>query len=421
MFASATVGSDGKPSPFASFGFRYTSVDTDVYQAGISKLFSNGIRTSFSYVAQDTYYVGLPNTSKYYEARPLIEATIPLWRNFWGKETMGNVDAARLSALAKSAVANRDAKAALVDAESAYWRLALAREALKVSQGAVERASATSKWSGRREKLALSDRSENLQSTAQLKTRELDLLTAQDDERAARLTFNSSRGVNSDKVEEQLDVLNADLIARWQLPNRTQSRPDIEMMRLQAETAEAAARAAKEKSRPTLEVFGSYAFNTPQRGSQGDAFADSWKRDLPTSQYGVRLNMPLDFNEMKRAQEGWAAEARASRTIVGRRLFEQERDWNDVIARFQLAKERVRLYEDLENSQKDKLEYERTRQKSGRSTLKQVIDFETDFQNTQFARIRSLADILNLNTQMKLYGVAYAPSTSGSDAAGANE
>jgi hypothetical protein len=44
----------------------------------------------------------------------------------------------------------------------------------------------------------------------------------------------------------------------------------------------------------------------------------------------------------------------------------------------------------------------------------QVIVFETDYQNTQFARIRSLAEFLSLNAQMKLYGVAYAGPQSNS-------
>ena len=126
--------------------------------------------------------------------------------------------------------------------------------------------------------------------------------------------------------------------------------------------------------------------------------------------------MPLDFSAMRKAQEGWSAEANASRTIVSRRLFEQERDWNDLVARFQLAREKIRLYEELETSQREKLEFERSRQKSGRSTIAQVILFETDYEQTQFARIRSLAEVLSLNANMKLYGVAYdtaKPSSGG--------
>lgn len=413
VFANATITSDAKPSVFLP----YQRADTNAYAVGIGQNFRNGITTKFSYSSMDTSFVGFRPT--YYEARPQIEATIPLWRNFWGRETVGQVDAGRLAALAKASAEDAQLKATMVDAEAAYWRLALAREALKVSEDSVSRAQTMFDWSTRRVKLALSDRSEGLQSTAQLKARELDLKNAADEERSARLQFNSARGVNSDKVDETLEVMNAALIAKWEMPNRTQSRPDVEAARLKAEAAEANARMSGEKSKPTLELFGTYAFNSPQTADQSQALSDSWKRDKPTTIYGLRLNMPLDFTTMNRAQEGWAAEAAASRALVSRKMFEQERDWNDVVAHFQLAKEKIRLYEELEASQKEKLEYERSRQKQGRSTVAQVILFETDYQQTQFARIRSLAEVLNLNATMKLYGVAYVPTAK--PAAGANE
>lgn len=411
LFANAVLASDAKPSPFSTFGLGYNRIETNTYSAGISKLFSTGIKTSFSYLAVDTAYVGIQ--PQYFEARPQIEATLPLWRNFWGRETMGNFEASRLAAEARSEAQNALAKSTLVEAEAAYWRLALARETLKVAKESVDRARAMFDWTGRRVRLALSDKSEHLQSTAQLKARELDYKVAEDDERSARLSFNSARGINSDKVSESLDVLNATLIAKWQMPSRTQTRPDIEASRLQAEAAEAGARAAVERAKPTFELFGLYAFNSPQRSTQTEAFSDSWKSDKPASQVGVRLNMPLDFGALNRVREGYSAEANAQRTLVSRKVFEQERDWSDVVARFQLAKEKIRLYEELEQSQKAKLDHERSRQKSGRSTVAQVILFEADYDQTQLARIRALAEILNLNAQMKLYGVAYDSKVEG--------
>ena len=417
LFANAQQGSDGKPSPFASFsnfgaGFAYKTIDTNVYALGVSKQFAMGLKTSLSYTATDMHYVGLG--SQFFEASPKIEATLPLWRNFWGRETRHAIEEGRIGSLAKAEGQDALAKGVMAEAEGAYWKLALAREALKVSQDSVERARALFDWTNRRVRLALSDRSEHLQSTAQLKARELDLRTAQDNERSARLAFNSARGISSDKVPETLEVMNAALVEKWETPNRTQTRPDIEAARLQAEAAEASARAAGERSKPTLELFGSYAFNSPQRATQSDALSDSWNRDHPTSLYGVRLNMPLDLSSSKRAQEGWAAEANASRTLIARKVFEQERDWQDVVARFQLAREKIRLYEDLETAQRENLDHERSRQKSGRSTVAQVILFEADYEQTQFARIGALAEVLGLNAQMKLYGVAYeAPDVPG--------
>ncbi|MBL7686604.1 MAG: TolC family protein [Bdellovibrionaceae bacterium] len=401
FFASAQLNSDAKPSPF----FRYDHIENSSYNVGLSQQFSFGLQAKFSYQFSDTNYVGI--APRYYEARPQLEATLPLWRNAFGRETRSSIDAALLASKAKAEGYDASAKAALLEAEAAYWRLALAREALKVSRDALSRAQAIFDWTERRVKLSLADRTEGLQSTAQLKARRLDVKQAEDDERSASLAFNAARGLTSDKVQEILTSINADLVAKWETPKRSQSRPDVEAVKLQLAAAEASATAAADRSKPSLELFGLYAFNSPQKATSSDAIGESWQNDKPSSTIGIRLQIPLDRTTTDRAQTGWLKEAQANRLLSERKLLEEERDWNDLTARFSLAKEKVRLYEDLEKAQQEKLEHERARQKAGRTTMAQVIQFENDFEQTQFARIRSLAELLNLNAQMKLYGVAY--------------
>lgn len=407
LVAGATFSSDAKPSPF----FPWERLETNSYSLGVSKLFAMGLQAKFSYGLTETSYVGY--RPRYFEARPQIEATLPLWRNFWGAEIQSGAYASYFAAKAKAEGQRSLATTTLLEAEAAYWRLALTREALKVATDAVQRAQAIYDWTQRRVRLSLVDQSEGLQAIAQLKARKLDLKQSEDDERSARLAFNAARGVASDKVNENVTVLTAGLVAKWATPERTKNRPDVEAAKLQAQAAEAGARAAIERSKPNFELFGQYAFNSPQRATDNDAFSDSWRSEKPTSVYGVRLTMPLDIAGTRRAQEGWSIEAAAAKALVARKSFDQERDWNDVVARFQLAKEKIRLYEDLEQAQKDKLDRERERQRAGRTTLAQVILFQSDYEQTQFARIRSLADLLTLNAQMKLYGAAYeqAPSS----------
>lgn len=415
LIGSATTTSDSKPQAL----FRYDRLESNLYSLGIGKTFTNGLQTKLSYSYNEFNYTGISPTQlptpNYFEASPKIEATLPLWRNFWGRETSGAANALELTSKAKAAGQNATARSILLEAETAYWNLALSREALKVTREAVARAQSMFEWTARRVKLSLSDRAEHLQSTAALKARQLDLRQAQDSERSARLAFNAARGVSNDKVDDELTVLTANLVSKWQTPARTKDRPDTEAARLQASAAEANANAAAERSKPTLELFGQYALNSPLRPVGSDAIADSTLSKYPTSAVGLRLNMPLDFGTTSRAQEGWAAEAAASRALASRKAFEQERDWNEVVARFELAKEKMRLYEDLEEAQKQKFEHERDRQKSGRTTLAQVILFQADYEQTQFARLRALTELLGLNAQMKLYGVAYDSKGSGTD------
>ncbi len=397
FFANASFSSDAKPSPF----FPYDRVETTNLGVGIQNQFEFGLQTKFTYGFSDFNYVGI--APKYFEGRPQLEASLPLLKNAFGREARLTALAGEKGGLAKSAAQDAARRQVLLEAEAAYWRLTLSREAEKISKASLDRAQAMYDWTSRRVKLSLSDKAEGLQATAQLKARKLDYRLAQDETRTASLAFNSARGRTGDVVTENLPKLTSQLVSGWKSPERQTNRPDVDLALLQAEAAKASAMASAERSRSQLELFGLYAFNSPQRGSESEAFADSWNGNRPTSTIGVRLNIPLDRSTTERVQAAWAAEASAQQAVASRKIFEQERDWNDAVARFELAKEKVKLYEDLELAQKEKLDYEKSRQQRGRSTVAQVILFEGEYDQTAFARVRALAELLNLNAQLKLY------------------
>ncbi len=72
--------------------------------------------------------------------------------------------------------------------------------------------------------------------------------------------------------------------------------------------------------------------------------------------------------------------------------------------KFQQAKDRLTIYDQLEKTQKTKLEYERVRRQRGRTTTQQVLLFEQDYEQAQLGRIKTMSDILQLLAQMKTYG-----------------
>lgn len=400
IFAGASMTSDAKPNPF----FPYQRLETSNYNVGVQNQFSFGLQAKFSFVFADYSYVGI--APKYFEGRPQLEATLPLLRNGFGRETRYSVLAGEKGALAKAAAQEAAGRAIMLEAESIYWRLALTREALRISKASVDRAQAMFEWTSRRVRLSLSDRSENLQASAQLKARKLDYRIAEDEERSARLAFNSARGRPGDQVAENLTTFDSKFVSKWKVPAKQNNRPDVKASILQADSAEAQALATSERTKANLEVYGMYAFNSPQRSLESDAFNDSWSSNRPTSTVGIRFNMPLDIESTDRIQEAWSAEAKANRSIASRKVFDQERDWIDTLSRYELAKEKLKLYEDLEVAQKEKLDHERSRQRSGKSTVAQVILFESDYDQTAFARIRAMAELLNLNSQLKLYAPA---------------
>ncbi len=335
-----------------------------------------------------------------------LELSASLMRNFNGEEFKAQRDAAESGAMAKSFQNSFLTKNVLLEAESIYWRLVLAREMVKVQKDAVDRAQRISEWTNRRVRLQLADRAENLQASTNLQARKLDLKSAEDEERAARQAFNSSRGVLGDTVPENLAELGPELIASMTVPERTTKRDDVRAAEFQARAASASARLSRERNKPTLELFGATPLTTP------DDPPATIASTLPASaraatQIGIRLQAPLDFGTVAKVREGYDAEAQAADWSFQRKVFEEERDWEDLTAKFRQGKDRLQLYTDLEKTQREKLDYERERQQRGRSTLQQVILFENDYELAQLGRIRTLAEVLTLNAQMKLYGVSY--------------
>ena len=402
FFSGWQYSSDAKPSSVPTF--RYDKVLNQTLSAGVSQQTDFGLNAKFSYLLSQTEYK--PLAGPYYEGRPVVEFTQSLWRNFFGRETRAGVDASRFSNQAKKFGESFKSQTILLDAEAAYWRLVLARESVQISKDAVERASRLETWSRNRVRLHLSDRSEGLQTTATLRLRELELRTAQDEERSASLAFNGARGLVSNQVEENLQKLTPEMIASFRVPERAKDRSDVLAADRMAKAGKANAELAREKTRPTLEAYGSYAYNS-QSSEYSKAVSDSWGNDRPTQMIGVRLSLPMDYSLAHNVQQGWAKEAYAADLLLQRKRLEQERDWSDLSQRFTQAKERLALAEQLTQTQNEKYNYERERQLRGRSTLLQVLTFEADLQGAQYNRLRVVGELMQIVAQMKLYGVNY--------------
>lgn len=402
LSASASTTTDGHNNPFETASDRTRS---QVANVGL------GQQTDFGLSGKLSYNNVAIDSSAYGSYKPdwvQLELSQSLLRNWGGNESRATADAMNAGALAKSFSQSYITKSLLLEAESLYWRLALARELVLVQKDAVDRAQKIQDWTLRRVRLQLADRAEGLQSAANLQARRLDLRTAEDEERAASQAFNSSRGINSNVVSEKLVDISAELIAKMNIPARTTKRDDVQAAEFQAKASAASAVLARERNLPTLEIFGSTPVVEPSGVNSSSPLASSLSSTTrPATTIGIRMTAPLDFGTSSRVREGYAVEAQAADLNYQRKVFEEERDWTDLTSKFKQAKERLDLYRSLETTQREKLDYERDRQQRGRSTLQQVLFFETDYEQAQLGRIRTLAEILTLNAQMKLYGVSY--------------
>lgn len=396
FFANGQWMDDAKTSPF----FNYQKLVTNQYQLGVSQTMTTGTQAKFTYSLGYTSYQGFK--APYYEGRPMIEVTQPLWRNFFGNETRAEQAAHEAGALATHYAEAYKAKATIAQAEITYWRLILARENIVIQKDSLARAEKIAAWTQRRARLKLSDDSDWLQAQAALETRRFQLELAQNEERAASRAFNLTRGVVGDTVNDELQPLEAAWIEKIEVPKRVPVRDDVKAAEQASLASTAQARIALSRNLPILEVYGAYALNS-RKPESSDAFSNSWTRQQPTTLAGVRFVLPLDIATVIKVRGGYRRDELAADLSYERKMFEQEQDWDEWVQKFTESKTRLKLAYKIEKAQELKLAHERERLSKGRSTTYQVIVFEQDLAQAQLMRLEAEAQALQGLAQLKLF------------------
>lgn len=384
------------------------------YSLGIKEQFPFGLEAKLSYTYSKYSLNGSPllNPKNFYRGRPELQVSVPLLKNRFGSETQASRDAILNQAKAKEYSESYRAKMLLAEAEAVYWKLSLTRSLVRSAKDNLGRAEKMRGWSTRRKNLGLADESSYLQADANNELRQLEVQNAIDDERATRRRFNSLRGVNGDQVAETLPEPSSQMLDEMKLPTLYTEREDLKAQRAELKARQAATQIAGERFRPSLDVFGLYAWNGKDI-DKSEAVDESLGSSRRTYGVGVRFSMPLDVFSVVKAQRGYALEEKATELQLARKEFDSQRGWDDLRAQFEEGRARFKLLSRIEEAQRKKLLRERDLQGRGRSTLFQVLQYETEFAQTQVIRTRAQVELISLFAALKTFPTAEqtTPST----------
>jgi outer membrane protein TolC len=405
VFANYTQSDDKSDS--GNQATRSERVLTDVYSLGVKQMFRTGTSASLSYnmnkikLEEVTPFLPMmPVESEWMTEKPTLELRQSLWRNFAARELKAAEEMNEARANATYFAERYRARATLLEAEMAYWKLSFAREVVKIQQDNLSRAKRLQDWSSSRVKRQLADKADNLQAEANAALRGLDLQQAKDDERAAARAFNTLRGLDSDVVKESIAEFRSELAYRLTPPRRTERRDDVAAAAEALRAAEAGATAVEQKYKPSLDVFGSYSWTAKK---EEDVYGKSLDEEKPAIAAGVNFSMPLGPSLIRRTVEGYRLESASAKQALDRKSFEQEQEWRTLVAKLDDAKRRLQLASSIEVLQKAKLDHERDRQERGRSTFYQVLMFETEYAASRLGKLARLQETLAIAAQMKLF------------------
>ncbi|HTL11764.1 MAG TPA: TolC family protein [Bdellovibrionota bacterium] len=384
--------------------FSPTNTSGTQYVLAVSELTPFGLQSKLSYTFSPKSTQGSGVTPpQYTDAALEADLTFSLWRNFLGSESRAQKAAARAGDEATGYGNLFQASQIRAEAESSYWRLAAARESVTAQREALESAKRLREWNASRVQRHLGDEADLYQAESALAARRLQLQAAEDEERAAARKVQSMRAATTEKVEEDLSLPDPGDMAGIKVPERKQVRADVLAARAQYDAAGAAAQLGLERNRPTVEAFAQLSTNGHSLTSGDQAISKSLTTQYPYNTVGVRLSLPFDQFSAGTARSGYSRQVEGAQMSYERKLREGEELWIELNHKVDDAKHELTLATALEGIQRRKLEHERDRLKSGRTTTFQVINFEQDYATARLSRIAAQAGLLNLVALLKTF------------------
>ncbi len=403
LFAEAQVGHDGKPSqPKTS-----DKINSQMYSLGFTQQFSFGLQSKLYYSLAKTEFVNA-NTAMismptYWDATPKIELTMPLWGGGFGRTAQANEEITRQQNYADQFQSSYQSIGFLAQAEAAYWKLSAWHDVVTIQDNALKAAQNIFDYVSKKKKMNLGEEADVVQARALVEARTLELQVAQNEKKESLRAFNRYLNRDAEATVDSLEPVNYAALENLSVPQaRPGDRYDVKATEAQLATAKASSQLVNERNKPTLDVFGTYALNGRDK-DQSEAMKNAGYTDTDTSYVGIRFNMPLNVSATSDAKAGALKAERAAEYNRQYAVYSQEQDWINLTKNLGDARDNLRLLGKIEAAQKTKLDVERGRLRQGRTTTYQVLLFEQDYSQAALSKVKSAANILGLQTQIKLY------------------
>ena len=339
------------------------------------------------------YFGGNPGAllSSYYQISPVASISVPLFKDFGGAQTNAGVKMVQyqLEAASKNSAFQREQ--VLYSAKVAYWNLALARESVVIRQDSLDRSQKIWEWTKRRVARNLADPPDALQAEASVRLAELELQTAQENEKSARLSFNRFRNEADETVPEQLETLEDSLAAaKVDLSGKLPDRLDLKAVEDTAQQQKATFDQAYQNIYPDITATASWRGNglDPNYSYANEV---AFGTDHPTWTLGAQFNLSLDVFTAQRTADGYQKNYESAQKALSDKRLAVGQEWKDLQNHLIDVQKRLDMATQIEAIQKNKADEERRRLEYGRTTEFQLLSFENDY---SLARLNRLSIVL---------------------------
>ncbi len=336
-----------------------------------------------------------------------VRLTQSLWRDAFGRATRFRHQGEQSELLARKANLTLEKQQLIIQLESLYWDLSLALKEEQVRIDNLKISKNLKSWTIDRLAKTAAERSDVLQAQALLSSRELDLISVQNQIETIKNNLRILIPMDLTQLPlpvldelEQLRPLENLMVAKGTL--ETPERLDTVASFHLAEQAAIQTQQVRESLKPDLNAYLSYGQN-----GISESFDEAWNR-AGNDRYsgvrvGVQLTLPLDFTLIKEQEKAAALSAKAQDLRTSALTRNVQISWKDLNRRLEVLINQVKESNSLYQFQKSKVEEERRRYKIGRSTVFQLVTFEVEAAEAEIRRYRFLAELRKLEGQARLF------------------
>ncbi len=335
----------------------------------------------------------------YYQLSPVVSLSVPLFKDFGGAQTSAGVKMVQYGLESAQKLSAYQREGVLYNAKVAYWNLALAREEMDIRKDTLDRNQKIWEWTKRRVARNLADPPDALQAEASVRQAELDLQTALNDERSARLALNRYRNSATDEVPEQLEALEDSLTEdKVDIPSQIPERMDLLAVEAQTRQKKATYDETYQNIYPDITAIASWRGNGLDPSFQ-NANNIAFGTDHPTWMLGAQFNLSLDVFTAERTAEGYQKDYESSVLSLQDKRLEVDQEWRDIQDRLVDVDKRLAMAADIESLQKQNADEEKNQLALGRTTQFQLLSIENQYSLSRLSRLSLVAEKLGLLAQ----------------------
>jgi outer membrane protein TolC len=391
--------------PRLNIAFQGDSAETTLMTLGVRKETRFGLNASLSYESFRERYEGRPTQffplNDYYTNSLVLNLEQSLLRNSFGKQSRLQEQERISQNYYQALLEEQKALEVLVNAQKAYWSLAINQELLKTLEESTRRAKSILDYNTKRYKRRVVEEDDVLQAKAGYLSTQLKLEETRDNLVQVQKDFDGF--LENSSFNHPLSVLSSEDTLKLKAPDLTRKSLPYLTEQQNTKALESRNKSLIEGAKPELTLYGNLTTGDIQADFD-DATDGAFSTNQPITTVGLRFSTPLAVGKIKTLFKGYTEEVAAAQVQLQRRIEDEQVAKDKQLKRFKDLQKRLRLSKDLEAAQKKKLEFEKRLQKNGRSTTFKVLQFEQDYLAAQESSLRLKLEIMKAHTDFYSFG-----------------